>query len=151
MSTSHSITILFATETGHAESIARKMTSMAKEKGFDPLLRNMADFDLSDFQDVQYLAAIVSTHGIGEPPIASERLFYKLESAQDFSLETVRYSVLALGDTEYALFCEAGRDFDKLLERHGAKKLFPRAECDVDFEETALKWISSFLLACGAG
>ncbi|MEQ9217716.1 MAG: flavodoxin domain-containing protein [Cyclobacteriaceae bacterium] len=147
---SQSLTILYGTETGHAESIAHKMESEARSMGIDARRRNMADFDIDHFKEVQNLAVIVSTHGIGEPPIASERLFYKLESEPSFSLETIRYSVLALGDTEYALFCQAGKDFDLLLRKHGAQFIIPRVDCDVDFEWDAMNWIAEFLGAIKA-
>ncbi len=108
----------------------------------------MAEFEVSDFQSVKCLAVIVSTHGIGEPPISSERLFYNLDNGSMHILKHIRYSVLALGDTDYALFCQAGKDFDLMLERCGAQKILSRVDCDVDYEDRALDWISDFLDAC---
>ncbi|MBV6641627.1 MAG: flavodoxin domain-containing protein [Cyclobacteriaceae bacterium] len=139
------LTILYGTETGHAESIAKLMASKAKVLGISSSVRNMADFDTSDFHSVRFLAVIISTHGIGEPPISSERLFYRLKSKPDMPLNNIRYALLALGDSEYALFCQAGKDFDLMLRQHGAQSILPRIDCDVDFEQDAMNWISDFL------
>jgi sulfite reductase (NADPH) flavoprotein alpha-component len=67
-------------------------------------------------------------------------------------MENVNYSVLALGDTSYDLFCQAGIDWDKRLEALGAKRIFDRVDCDVDFEAAAEEWISEVvpLMADGA-
>ena len=121
------------------------MASEATVIGLKVDIKSMADFELTDFERIHNLAAIVSTHGIGEPPIASERFFYLLQSNQDHSLNRIRYSVLALGDTEYALFCQAGKDLDDLLEQHGAERILPRVDCDVDYEQDAMTWISDYL------
>ncbi len=121
------------------------MESEASAMGIDTVVTNMANFSVGDFQNVQYLAVIVSTHGIGEPPIASERLFYGLESTAVPSLASIRYAVLALGDTGYAQFCQAGKDFDHLMVKHGAVRILPRVDCDVDYEKNALNWITRYL------
>ena len=38
-----------------------------------------------------------------------------------------------------------GEKFDKRLEELGAKRLTPRGECDVDYEETAEDWFNGVL------
>ncbi len=48
--------------------------------------------------------------------------------------------MLALGDTSYPKFCEAGRVVDERLAKLGAKRLLPRVDCDVDFEKLAQTW-----------
>jgi sulfite reductase (NADPH) flavoprotein alpha-component len=60
-------------------------------------------------------------------------------------LDELRYSVLALGDTSYEFFCQTGKDFDKRLEELGGKRLTPRVDCDVDFDEAAAEWMKDVL------
>jgi sulfite reductase (NADPH) flavoprotein alpha-component len=55
-------------------------------------------------------------------------------------LRGVRFSVLALGNTTYDQFCKCGRDFDIALERYGAIRIYPRVDCDVDYDAPAKKW-----------
>ena len=53
----------------------------------------------------------------------------------------VRFSVYALGDTDYDEFCLFGKDLDLELSKRGAKRLIPLVENDVDFEENFDSWI----------
>jgi sulfite reductase (NADPH) flavoprotein alpha-component len=62
-----------------------------------------------------------------------------------FSLGHLQYAVLALGDTNYEHFCKCGKDFDQQLGLLGAKCLFERADCDVDFEKAAQSWLDGVL------
>jgi sulfite reductase (NADPH) flavoprotein alpha-component len=57
----------------------------------------------------------------------------------------VKYSVLALGNTTYDHFCKCGRELDAALERHGAVRLHPRVDCDVDYDDPAGRWIEGVL------
>lgn len=50
--------------------------------------------------------------------------------------------MLALGDESYEFFCQTGKDFDKRLEELGGERLYPRVDCDVDFEDPAEQWMS---------
>jgi sulfite reductase (NADPH) flavoprotein alpha-component len=57
----------------------------------------------------------------------------------------VKYSVLALGNTTYDHFCKCGREFDAALERHGATRIYPRVDCDVDYDGPAKHWLYGVL------
>jgi sulfite reductase (NADPH) flavoprotein alpha-component len=45
-----------------------------------------------------------------------------------------------LGDTNYQHFCGFGKNVDKRLEELGAKRIFERVDCPVNFEEGASRW-----------
>jgi sulfite reductase (NADPH) flavoprotein alpha-component len=45
--------------------------------------------------------------------------------------------VLALGDSSYVRFCEAGRQLERLLEARGAVRFAERIECDLDYQQPA--------------
>ncbi|MGH8047644.1 MAG: diflavin oxidoreductase, partial [Chthoniobacterales bacterium] len=64
-------------------------------------------------------------------------------------LEHLEFSVLALGDTNYVQFCEAGKLLDQRLEQLGAKRMQPRVDCDVDYETSAATWFDSLLKGLG--
>jgi len=53
--------------------------------------------------------------------------------------------VLALGDTAYASFCAVGKAIDTRLAALGAKRVIERVDCDLDFVESAARWIGGAL------
>ncbi len=57
------------------------------------------------------------------------------------------YGVLALGDTSYDEFCQAGKLFDTRLEQLGAARVVARTDCDVDYEAQAAEWIQAAVSA----
>jgi sulfite reductase (NADPH) flavoprotein alpha-component len=65
------------------------------------------------------------------------------------SLNEVNYSVFALGDSEYPDFCQCGIEFDQRLEAFGAKRIFKRIDCDVDYDEQFTEWKQGVMTAMG--
>jgi sulfite reductase (NADPH) flavoprotein alpha-component len=53
--------------------------------------------------------------------------------------------VLSLGDSSYEHFCKTGKDFDLRIEELGGRRLSPRTDCDVDYEETAAEWFEGVI------
>lgn len=49
--------------------------------------------------------------------------------------------MLALGDTSYDGFCQAGKLIDTRLEQLGASRVVGRTDCDVDYEAQAAEWV----------
>ncbi|MEO6453531.1 MAG: flavodoxin domain-containing protein, partial [Ginsengibacter sp.] len=94
----------------------------------------------------EYFLTIISTHGDGEPPAAAKK-FYDHVHQNGFKLEKLKYSVLALGDTSYPLFCKTGEDVDAQLNSLGGKRIAPLQKCDVDFTEDADEWFSQVFKA----
>ena len=64
-------------------------------------------------------------------------------------LNGLNYSVLALGDTSYELFCQAGKDIDARLEKLGANRIYERVDCDIDFEDNYEDWAQGVLEVLG--
>ncbi len=83
----------------------------AKQNKIVAKVVGMDQYRLTDLAKEEYLLAVVSTHGEGEPPIAAKK-FYDHIHNNGFKLEKLKYSVLALGDTSYPLFCKTGEDVD---------------------------------------
>ncbi len=89
---------------------------------------------LNDLTKEEYFLAVISTHGDGEPPAAAKK-FYDHVHQNGFKLDKLKYSVLALGDTSYPLFCKAGEDVDEQLNKLGGQPIVPLQKCDVDYDQ----------------
>ncbi|MGR8931699.1 MAG: sulfite reductase subunit alpha [Gammaproteobacteria bacterium] len=144
--------ILFGSQTGNSESLAHDAAASAKSHGLIPLVKGMDEVEIDQLPSMEYLLIITSTYGEGAMPDNAEMLWEAATSADAPRMDNSKYSVLALGDTSYDLFCQAGIDWDNRLQELGATRLFERVECDVDFETPAEKWISEVipLMAEGA-
>lgn len=135
------ITITYATETGNSKKLATEMAAKAKRMGIKVKVQSLDQYRLSDLVKEEYFLAVISTHGDGEPP-ATARTFYDFVHQEGLQLPNLKYSVLALGDSSYPLFCQAGEDVDNRLNALGASRIVPLQKCDIDFEPQAKEWLS---------
>jgi sulfite reductase (NADPH) flavoprotein alpha-component len=142
-----SLTILFGSQTGNAEALARRAAKAAGWRGFAPMVCDMAQYDRAGLAQERNLLIITSTYGDGEPPDNAKAFAEFLLGEQAPALAQLRFSVCALGDTNYERFCQCGKDFDRRLEELKARRVFPRADCAVDFEEPFAKWLDGALAA----
>ncbi|MEC9056575.1 MAG: flavodoxin domain-containing protein, partial [Verrucomicrobiota bacterium] len=146
----NSLAVLYGTESGNSETLAARTAKLAKASGLKARLYDMAETKPGDLAQASVLLVVVSTWGEGDPPEGTEE-YYRTFMAGGIDLSGLRYSVCALGDTSYEHFCKIGKDFDHQLEKLGAKRVAPRADCDVEFEETYEEWVEGALKALGAG
>lgn len=143
------LTILFGSQTGTAENLAKKVAKEAGKRGFAAMVLDMAQTDVAKLANEKNLLVITSTYGEGEPPDNAKALHSALKAAGDRPLTDVRFSICALGDTNYAQFCQCGKDLDAWFERLGATRASPRVDCDLDYEEKFTAWLDQALTALG--
>lgn len=141
------LTILYGSQTGTAEALAKKVASEAGRRGFAPSVVDMAQYSRDQLKTEKALLIVTSTYGEGEPPDNAKGLWEFLGNGGAPRLEQMQFSVLSLGDTNYEKFCECGKNFDRRLEELGAKRIFPRVDCDVDYDEPFKEWINGVLPA----
>lgn len=134
------ITIAYATETGNSKRLATAFAAKAKKQGIHAKVQSLDQYKLNDLTKEEYFLAVISTHGDGEPP-ASAKKFYDHVHQNGFKLPKLKYSILALGDSSYPLFCKAGEDVDEQLTKLGANRISPLQKCDVDYETEAEEWL----------
>lgn len=144
------LTILFGSQTGTAERLARKAAKEAGKRGFAATLVDMAQTTVAQLAQCASVLVITSTYGDGEPPDNAKALHAELSADATPALAGVAFSVCALGDSNYAHFCRCGRDFDAFLERRGARRASPIAECDVDQDAVFKGWLDQALGALGS-
>jgi sulfite reductase (NADPH) flavoprotein alpha-component len=63
----------------------------------------------------------------------------------------LKYSVLALGDTSYPLYCKTGEDVDTQLQSFGATRVVPLQKCDTDYEGEATEWFGQVIEVLNKG
>ncbi|MGO4185347.1 assimilatory sulfite reductase (NADPH) flavoprotein subunit [Paenibacillus sp. TAF43_2] len=137
---SREVTVLFGSQTGNCQRVATSLSRKLEEQGLQVTLAPMNKFKTNNLKKVENLFLVVSTHGEGEPPDNAKSFHEFLYSKRAPQLENVSFSVLSLGDTSYEFFCQTGKDFDQRLEELGAKRLVPRVDCDLDYDEAVAGW-----------
>ena len=143
------LTILFGSQTGTAERLAKRSAKEAGKRGFAATVLEMAQTDLAKLASEKNVLVIASTYGEGEPPDNAKSLLTALKKSDAPSLTGLRFSVCSLGDRNYTHFCQCGKDFDALLEKHGATRVFLRTDCDVEYDAPFIKWLDAALAAFG--
>jgi len=140
------ITIAYGTETGNSKRVATELVLKAKKKKLLVKLASLDQYRLTDITKEENLLVVISTQGDGEPPIAA-RKFYDHIHQNGFRLDNLKYSVLALGDTSYPMFCKTGEDVDLQLQKLGGTCIVPIKKCDVDYESDAAVWFDEVMLS----
>ena len=135
-----SLTIISASHTGNGRKISEKLLAAVQALGVQARMVKAGDYQPREIAREKLLYIVISTHGDGDPPDEARALYEFLGTKRAPQLPELQYSVLALGDTSYPKFCEAGRVVDERLAKLGARRLLPRVDCDVDFEKLAQTW-----------
>jgi len=141
------LAILYGSQTGNAERLAKRAAREAGQRGFAPAIHDLAEYPVAHLGFEQNLLVVTSTYGDGEPPDNARDFWTRLSDDNVPSLGHTRFSVLALGDSHYAKFCQFGRDVDARLEKLGASRIYPRMDCDLEFEEPFARWLNATLRA----
>lgn len=141
------VTLLFGSQTGNAESLAKKFVKLLKKSGFEPDIHDLAAYDRSRITKEKNLLVITSTYGDGEPPDNAADFYHWILSDAAPRLDGVNFSVLALGDTSYPDFCKCGIDFDTRFESLGATRVFKRIDSDVDTDAPFAEWTAGVMAA----
>lgn len=139
--------ILFGSQTGTAERLAKQIAKESKTFGYNTRVVDAAEHSKIDWTKETNLLVVTSTYGDGDMPDNAQTFWDWLQTDAAKSLSHLIYSILALGDTNYEHFCAAGKKFDARLEALGAKRIHPLADCDLDYEGKAKIWTGGVLAA----
>ena len=127
------------------KKLAEKAGKTLQERGFQVTISSMNDFKTKSLKNIQNLLIVVSTYGEGEAPDNALSFHEFLNSKRAPKLDHLSFSVLALGDTTYEFFCQTGKEFDQRLEALGGTRLYPRFDCDLDYDEPAADWLNGVI------
>ena len=135
--------VLYATQTGNAETVAKKLVLLAKNQGFNVNLVEMNYHNINTFRQLRNVAIVTSTYGNGEVPDMGIDFWEELKSSK-VEMANLRYGLIALGDKSHEIFCGAGKAISKKLDELKCKKIIQNLECDGDTEGT-YEWSIKFL------
>ncbi|KAG8901668.1 hypothetical protein FRC00_005539 [Tulasnella sp. 408] len=127
--------VVFASDGGNAEKVAKRLVNRAKARGVAARLAVMDSVPLEELKQEQHVAFVTSTAGQGEPPQNGRDTFRSLNAAatrgdRPFAETALKYSVFAMGDSHYwprpedaGYYNKPGKDLDARLEVLGAERM----------------------------
>ncbi len=141
--------VLYASQTGQAEGLARLTAARLKAGGHKAAAVSARDVTPEALTSCQRLLIVAATAGEGEAPDDAHRFEQDLMQ-RTIDLSAVRFAVLALGDRSHGHFCAFGHRLDTWLKGCGAQALQSCLEVD-DLDSKALSAWEGFLSSLGAG
>ncbi|MGM8848981.1 nitric oxide synthase [Salinicola sp. MH3R3-1] len=145
--------IIVGTVYGGALDVAEQVSPVFEQAGYDVVIIEQPSVnDLID-EPPDLALFCVSTTGSGDFPGDFVPFVRQLKS-QPPSLASLRYGLIALGDSSYGdTFCGSGRALDEILADLGAQRLGERLEIDAMetfmADDAALPWVESWIESQG--
>jgi sulfite reductase (NADPH) flavoprotein alpha-component len=138
------LTVLYGTETGNCEGLAKKVAAKGEKNGVAVELIDLSEYSVEQLAAIDNpVVVIISTWDDGAPPPKCVD-FCNALFASSADLSNLEYTVLALGDNEYPQFCECGKQVDAKLAELGAKCVMPRTDVGADFMVSYIGWSKNF-------
>ena len=145
MAEPRSILILYGSQSGNSEELAEQAGKACQNHDLKASVKAMDEIQITDLLNQKRVLVYCSTWGDGEQPDNAEDLWEEANGGAITSLKGLNFSVLALGDVSYDLFCESGKEWDIWFESMGATRVHQRVDCDVDYETPAAEWTATVL------
>lgn len=124
------MTVLFGSDNGNAENLAKRLGNRGKARGLKTMVMSMDDFPQEDLPGEENLVFITSTAGQGEFPQNGRALWDAVKDNAELDLSNVNFSVFALGDSHYwprkedkIFYNKPGKDLDVRIAFLGGKRL----------------------------
>ena len=142
-----SIYVLYGSQTGNSESIAKHLENILLENNNEVKCLTLNNSLHLDFKDSNLVVIICSTTGNGEPPLNADKWWRSIKnrSIDKNKFTNIKYAVLGLGDSNYDKFCYIGKSIDKRISELGGTRILKLYCLDGinDMEETVDEWIQN--------
>ncbi|CEF68988.1 Methionine synthase reductase [Strongyloides ratti] len=140
--------IIYGSQTGQAEAIAKQIGDRFIRNGFKPRVYCMSQSEKEFFIEKEsFIVAVISSTGDGDPPEKSARFIRRIsrKSLPVNWLCNLNYALLGLGDSNYSSFHFIPKKLDKILKNHGAKNIVEigLADDQIGLELTVEPWIDN--------
>lgn len=124
------LTILFASDNGNAQSVAKRLGTRGRARGMKTTVMAMEDYPVEDLPSEENIVLITSTAGQGEFPQNGKAFWDAIKDNTELDLASVNYSVFGLGDKHYwprkqdrVYYNKPAKDLDRLLSNFGGMRL----------------------------
>lgn len=134
------LSILYASQTGTAEGVARKMAKAARARGYGANIEELGQVGVAGLASRTPCLIIASTYGEGDAPDSAQAFAAELSAASGTPCSGIQFAVLALGDRNYPKFCQFGASLDQRLAELGGARLAERIDSDVDVAPAFERW-----------
>ena len=134
------IAVLFATQSGTSERLARKLVKELKQHGHTLQLASLDTYTTASLAEQTHALVLASTYGEGDPPDGAQAFAESLHLLSAPRLDNLRYAVFALGDISYEHFCKFGADLDARFYVLGGTRLCDRVDSSVDVDAPFEQW-----------
>ncbi|KAF0701270.1 Aste57867_8199 [Aphanomyces stellatus] len=147
--------IFYGSQTGCAESIAKRIQTDAAERNLTVDLRPLNEFEKCGILTAPnaHVFIVCSTTGNGDPPSNAEKFwrFLKKKAHPSTLLQHLRFTVLALGDTNYDKFCYMGKNIHRRMKELGADCFYDIGCADeaMGLEDYVEPWMHGFWTLVG--
>lgn len=143
------VAVLFATQSGTSERLAKKIAKELKLQGHSPDVASFEGYTPASLAERSHALLLASTYGEGAPPDGAKAFFEALSLLSAPRLDDLRFSVFALGDETYEHFCKFGADLDARLYALGGTRICERVDAGVALEAPFEQWKSEVLKRLG--
>lgn len=129
----HRFLVLYGSQRGQAQSLAEGIADEAEEQGLVADICCLSQHDKYNLERERApVVFVVSTTGDGEPPDTALKFFknIKKKTLPTDHYAHLNYAILALGDTNYANFCNCGKTIDSRLQALGGKHFYATGHAD---------------------
>ncbi|KAJ5656568.1 Sulfite reductase subunit beta [Penicillium longicatenatum] len=124
------LTILFASDGGNAQNIAKRLGNRGRARGLKTMVMAMDEYPIEDLSTEENVVFISSTAGQGEFPVNGRTLWEHVKNSGDLDLSSINYSVFGLGDSHYwprkedrIYYNKPAKDLDARVSFLGGRKL----------------------------
>ena len=124
------LTILFASDNGNSENLAKRLGNRGKARGLKSMVMAMDDYPIEDLGTEENVVMITSVAGQGEFPQNGRSFWETIKNAADMDLSPINFSVFGLGDSHYwprkedkIYYNKPAKDLDARVVFLGGKKL----------------------------
>lgn len=128
-----SLEIFFGSQTGTAEDVSERFSSMARSTGIECRVRSLDSIESIDHFGT-YNLFVVATTGDGEEP-DNMKQFWRFIMRKSLSstpniLSNIFYGLIGLGDSTYPKFNYVAKKLSKRLEQLGAQNICEKVLAD---------------------